>query len=231
MNSPEITKIYFLDIETVPNAPDYEALPENWKNLWSKKAYSLKINNSLDYNRAGIYAEFGKIICIGVGKIILKDGKYVAKIGTFHNFDEYELLKEFVSYASRWHENKAYLCAHNGYEFDFPYIIRRLLINKLQIPEILDCRFKEASQMPWLDTMHMWRFGDDKSFTSLELLCNCFGIESPKNDINGSMVWKVYWHENDLERIAKYCKNDIVALIKVFLALNSIDLEIDFEIV
>jgi uncharacterized protein YprB with RNaseH-like and TPR domain len=110
-----------------------------------------------------------------------------------------------------------YLCAHNGKEFDYPYLIRRILINGLEVPSILNLSGKKPWEVNHIDTMELWKFGDYKHYTSLELLATVFGISSPKDDINGSDVGRVYWQENDLQRIVKYCQKDVVTIVNLLL--------------
>lgn len=223
MISVELTKILFVDIETVPQFSKLEQMPENWQKLWDKKSKTLGFESAAEaYPRAGIYAEFGKIICIGMGIISKKNELKTAKIKTIYDDDEPTLLKKFSDFINKnLDSSQYYLCGHNGKEFDFPYIARRMLINNISLPQILNVQGAKHWETRFLDTMQMWRFGDYKSYTSLELLCACFGIETPKDDIDGSQVWSVYWNEHDLERIAKYCAKDVLSLQRVFLAMTS----------
>lgn len=216
--------ILFLDIETVPQCADYSQLPPNLATLWEKKAGQLaRLEKFADsegsepqtlYNRAGIYAEFGKIICISTG--ILRNGTLWIK--SFSGEDETQLLQAFSEFMSRLKEkNVTHLCAHNGKEFDYPYIIRRLLINGLPVPDMLDLAGKKPWEVNHLDTMELWKFGDFKSYTSLELLAAVFGIPTPKDDISGADVGRVYWEENDLPRIVTYCQKDVVTIVNILL--------------
>jgi len=224
MYKGSITGILFLDIETAPQRPDYDDLEMGYKELWDHKAKFLTRNPedtpaSL-YERAGIYAEFGKIICITCGFI---SHQGVLKIKSFYGDDEKMLLTEFAELLHKHYNTSQHLlCAHNGKEFDFPYLCRRMIINNLKIPSILNIAGKKPWENMLLDTMEMWRFGDYKSFTSLNLLATILGIPSPKDDIDGSQVWKVYWIEKDLDRIVKYCQKDVITLVKIFLRLNEL---------
>jgi len=214
----KIEDVLFLDIETTPAYSSYSELPDNYKKLWDKKAQHLfKSEDDTSeniYNRAGIYSEFGKIICISVG--IVKDGKLWLK--SFFDHDEFILLTEFAEMLKKsFYKPNQLLCAHNGKEFDYPYIGRRMLINGIKPPVILDLAGKKPWEVQLLDTMELWKFGDYKNYTSLELLAAVFGIASPKNDICGSDVAKVYWIENDLERIVEYCQKDVVTIVQIFL--------------
>ncbi|HEX2532638.1 MAG TPA: 3'-5' exonuclease [Chitinophagaceae bacterium] len=215
--------ILFLDIETVPQYPAYEELPEDWRELWGVKAQMLMRNRAEEteatvYERAGIYAEFGKIVCISVGCLKGEGEERKLILKSFFGHDEVKLLVDFSDTLQKWsRDSDKFLCAHNGKEFDYPYICRRMIINGIPIPEAL----KIAGRKPWeirhLDTMEMWKFGDFKSFTSLKLLAKVLGIPSPKEDIDGSQVHKVYWADGDLERIAKYCQKDVETLVQVLL--------------
>lgn len=218
--------ILFLDIETVAQYDGYDALPEDWRELWDIKAGTIGRNQpdaSPDdlYERAGIYAEFGKVICISCGCLQgPKDNrKFVIK--SYAGDDEQKLLTEFAEMLTKWGgEADKYLCAHNGKEFDYPYLCRRMIINGVTIPEAL----KIAGRKPWeirhLDTMEMWKFGDYKNFTSLKLLAKVFEIPSPKDDIDGSMVNDTYWKQKDLQRIVEYCQKDVVTLAQVLLRFH-----------
>ena len=176
------------------------------------------------YPKAGIYAEFGKIICISVGYLTQFDQNISLRIKSFAGQDEKALLSDFCELLTQnFNTNNHFLCAHNGKEFDFPYLCRRILINKLQMPSILDMMGKKPWEVRHFDTMQMWKFGDFKNYTSLDLLSEVFGIPSPKNDIDGSMIHEVYYKDNDLERIMKYCTNDVKSLVNIFLRMNGQD--------
>jgi len=217
-----IENILFIDIETVPMASQYDDLDENFKSLWDKKSVYLSKNDEDDpstlFERAGIYAEFGKIVCISAGRIQNDE----IKTKSYYSDNEKNYYKEFADDLSIFTRNipNLYLCAHNGKEFDFPFIIRRMIINQIPIPYILNTRNKNRYELPFIDTMEMWKFGDYKHFTSLALLCELFGIPTPKDDIDGSEVARVYYEENDLERIKQYCEKDVTALIEVYKRLD-----------
>jgi uncharacterized protein YprB with RNaseH-like and TPR domain len=219
-----INNILFLDIETVPQYPSYADLPEEWKSLWDIKAGYLIRNKEEEtfesvYPRAGIYAEFGKIICITCGIV---SGARTGKKISLKSFagEEKILLKEFAEMLRKWATNEPkYLCAHNGKEFDFPYLCRRMVINNIPIPPILDMSGKKPWEVSHLDTMELWKFGDFKSYTSLNLLAHTLGISTPKDDINGSMVWEVYWKEKNMDRIITYCQKDVVTVAQVLLRM------------
>lgn len=218
--------ILFLDIETVSQFETYHHLPEDWKHLWDTKAAGLIRNRETEtsetvYHRAGIYAEFGKIVCISCGCLqgTGEDRRLVIK--SFAGNDEKKLLAEFSEMVKKWSGDPTKsLCAHNGKEFDYPYICRRMIINGVPIPEALQIAGRKPWEIRHLDTMEMWKFGDYKSFTSLKLLAHILGIPSPKDDIDGAMVNAVYWIEKDLKRIAVYCQKDVVTLAQVLLRMH-----------
>jgi len=226
--------ILFLDIETVPQYPNFEMLSNKEKHLWSKKASHLISKNETAkeiYNRAGIYAEFGKIVCISTGFISEQNNKKEFRLKSFFGDDEKQLLISFADMLNtHYNKNKHYLCAHNGKEFDYPYIARRMLINGIKLPKILNISGLKPWEVKHLDTMDMWRFGDYKSYTSLDLLTAIFNIPTPKDDIDGSMVNKVYYQENDLLRIVTYCEKDVLAITQLLLKYRNENLLLNSEI-
>ncbi len=218
LNYISLEKILFLDIETVPMCSDYSGLPERFIPLWDKKAGYLKRDDedtpeSL-FPRAGIYAEFGKVVCISFGIYI----QGTLRIKSFYGDDEKQLLTEFANLLESKFSSKDFqLCAQNGKEFDFPYLARRMLINGIPLPEILDLAGKKPWEVSHLDTMELWKFGDFKNYTSLEVLAAVFDIPTPKDDIDGSQVGKVYWEDKDLDRIVTYCQKDVLTIVQLFL--------------
>lgn len=226
--------ILFLDIETVPEALDFNALDEEKKELWAQKSsYQRKDNITPEafYERAGIWAEFGKIICISVGYFKLQDDYKTFRIRTFKG-EEVQLLRDLKSLMeTHFGHAKHMLCAHNGKEFDFPYIARRMIIHGIPLPYHLDLFGKKPWEINHLDTMELWKFGDYKHYTSLKLMANILGISSPKEDIDGSMVRDVYYVDHDLERIVRYCELDVITTAQVFLRLRNEALLQNTEIV
>jgi 3'-5' exonuclease len=213
--------VLFLDIETVPAAQSFDDLNQLMKSLWEKKSKQFRTpDQSPDevYARAGIYSEFGKIICISVG-FIKEQSPVSLRLKSFYGDDEKSILSEFAAMLSKFSKNhrEAILCAHNGKEFDYPYIARRMIINGLTIPELLDNSGKKPWEVRLLDTMDLWKFGDYKNYTSLELLTTVLGIPTPKDDIDGSMVAGVYYGDKDIDRIARYCEKDVIAIAQVLL--------------
>ena len=214
LNNIQLQDLLVLDIETVSQKKSFDDLDEEWQELWARKAGALnnpEIVPSKIYDRAAIYAEFGKIVCIGLGIFHNIEGELHLKVKSIHGDDEKAVLQAFADLLnSKFNGPKHMLVAHNGKEFDFPYLCRRMLINGIHIPSILDVSGKKPWETNFIDTMELWKFGDYKNYTSLNVLAKCFGIPSPKDDIDGSMVGHTYWQQNDLERIATYCKKDIV---------------------
>ena len=220
--------ILFLDIETVPEKRSFSQLDDFRQKLFAEKTkYQRKDEFSPEdfYDRAGIWAEFGKIICISVGFFNNFDRDRTFRLKSFYGKDESKILIDFKSLLEKHFDGKHYLlCAHNGKEFDFPYLARRMIINNIAIPEKLNLFGKKTWEVAHLDTLEMWKFGDYKHYTSLNLLTNILGIESPKGDIDGSQVSQVYYEDQDLERIAKYCEKDTLAVAQVLLRFMNLDL-------
>jgi len=219
--------ILFLDIETVPSVSSFNDLNPIAQTHWEKKSRQIKNEEQSAaeiYDRAAIYAEFGKIICISAGFIKEKD-PFSFRLKSFYGDDEKDLLSQFSSMLNKFSRNReALLCAHNGKEFDYPYIARRMIINRIVIPEILDNAGKKPWEVKLLDTLDLWKFGDYKSYTSLDLLTSILDIPSPKDDIDGSMVARIYWDEHDTKRIVRYCEKDALAVAQVLLRFMNLPL-------
>lgn len=225
-----IEKVLFLDIETVPNASAWEDLPESEQKLWDKKTFVQRNEitaGDFYMERAGVMAEFGKIICISVGML---EKNELLKISSFSGHDEKKLLQEFGEIFNSPRLHNVILCAHNGKEFDFPWIARRFMINGMMPPLPFQMFGKKPWEIPHLDTMELWKFGDYKSYVSLELLAHVFGIPTPKDDIDGSMVAAIYHQEKDLARIVKYCEKDVLTLANVFRKMRQEGLLNKFEL-
>lgn len=210
----DLQNVLFLDIETAARVHNYEALDEPFKSLWDKKHRFYKDSSAEEqYSKAGVFAEFSKIICICVG--YFNDGKF--RLKSFYGDDEKEILLAFKALMDKhFGEPHHLLCAHNGKEFDFPFICRRMLVHGISIPAILRIQGKKPWEVQHLDTMELWKFGDYKSFTSLQLLAAVFNIPTPKDDIDGSQVGHVYHIEKNLERIKTYCEKDVVTVARLF---------------
>ena len=225
--------ILFLDIETVPQQQHFTDLDETAQLLWEQKTqYQRKEEFTPEefYDRAGIWAEFGKIVCISVGYFKMQGDLRTFRTTSFYG-DETKILKEFKQLLTGYFSGvKHLLCAHNGKEFDFPYIARRMIINGINLPYKLDLFGKKPWEIPHLDTMELWKFGDYKHYTSLKLLAHILGIPSPKEDMDGSMVKDVFYKEKDIDRIINYCELDVVTTAQVFLRLRNEELLSDEEI-
>lgn len=223
----KLEHILFLDIETVPQFADYDTLENPTKLLWEAKTkYQRKeaFTPKEFYDRAGIWAEFGKIICISVGYFKQKEDPRNFRVTSFYG-EEADILKDFKNLLET-HFNKSnhLLCAHNGKEFDFPYIARRMVILGIDLPEKLNLFGKKPWEVPHLDTLELWKFGDYKTFTSLSLMAHVLGIPSPKNDISGEQVRDVFYKEKDIDRIVAYCEKDTVTVAQIILKLRNQDL-------
>ena len=230
----QLEKILFLDIETVPQYPNFQDLSPEGQKLYDQKTKFLQKEGDAEsvYDRAGIYAEFGKIICISVGFVHeTRTGRQI-RLKSYYHDDEATLLKQFVNLLEeRYNTPYHILCGHNAKEFDFPYICRRLLINGMKLPNILNIAGKKPWEIAHLDTMELWKFGDYKHFTSLKLLTKVLGIPSPKDDIDGSEVAHVFYVENDIDRIITYCEKDVIAVAQIFLRLRREELLVKDEII
>lgn len=234
-----LDRILFLDIETVPEFRNYTELPESRKYFWNRKArtilkkpvedISLDELESTYFERAGIYAEFAKIVCISVGYFHSKSSNLSEfRVKSFASDLESEVLEGFKNLLDDYFNDPKIhqLCGHNLREFDVPVICRRMLINKVQFPKLLEIRGKKPWDLDYLiDTMELWKFGDWKAYTSLDMLAHIFNVPSSKDDIDGSLVGRVYWEEQNLERIVTYCEKDVKTTAQVWAALNLISLE------
>ena len=239
----DVTSILFFDIETVPATPQYSDLDERFQDLWHIKAGQILKKPKEEvtdedaigvYERAGIYAEFGKIVCISVG-IFRRDkatGELTTHFKSYASADEAELLTDFCAMINKSYSNpdRQFMCGHNIKEFDVPYICRRLLIHQMPAPKMFDI----AGKKPWetkhlLDTLELWKFGDNKNYTSIKLLTAVFDIPSPKDDIDGSQVGRVFYEEGDVERIARYCEKDVVAVMQLILKFKLMKMRLTID--
>ena len=221
----KMNNVLFLDIETVPQKEYWSEVPQLTQELFSKKtAYQRKEDISAEnfYERAGIWAEFGKIICISVAYFTSNMQERNLRVTSFSGNDEKELLIDFKKLLDT-HFNLAnhVLCAHNGKEFDFPYIARRMIVHQVELPSKLNLFGKKPWEVPHLDTMELWKFGDYKHYSSLQLLTSILGIPSPKDDIDGSEVANVYYKDKNLDRIVKYCEKDTIAVAQLLMRFNN----------
>lgn len=229
MSQIKLENILFIDIETVPIQYSYKELNQSEKELWDKKWFYIKDSTAEEhYSKAGIYAEFAKVICIGLG--FISEGKFRTK--TISGDNEKEILSEFSKLLHEYFNTKEhYLCAHNGKEFDYPFLCRRMLVNKMPLPKIMQLQGLKPWEVKHLDTMEMWRFGDVKNFTSLNLLAHIFNIPSPKDDIDGSQIAKVYYEDKNIERIKSYCIKDVITLARIYQSLKGLDVIKDNDII
>ena len=242
----DLYNVLFLDVETTPGKPDFEELNEEMQELWGIKCRTIlrKTQDELEYDeiaetyrtRAGIYSEFGKIICVSVGFLTRQAGSTepLLRLKSYTSHVEAALLDDFSELLTRHFNSpeKFALCGHNIKEFDIPYICRRMLVNQLPLPKMLDI----AGKKPWetkhlLDTMEMWKFGDLKNYTSLRLLAAVFDFPSPKDDMDGSQVGTIYWEERDLDRIARYCEKDVLATAQLYLKMKRLPILREEQIV
>jgi len=214
-------KILFFDIETVPLTYEFKDLEERAQGLWDRKTRFLQERDNLSpdelYEKAGIYAEFGKVVCISMGFVLQKEGETQIRVKSIANENEKILLQEYIDLLNSYYNSPDFLfCAHNGKEFDIPFLCRRILINGLKLPFILNVSGKKPWEIKHLDTMELWKFGDFKNYTSLDLLTYIFNIPTPKDDMDGSQVAKVFYEEKNLDRIIHYCEKDVIATIQLF---------------
>ena len=219
----QLENILFLDIETVPEQENFDNLDVDMQHLWEQKTqYQRKedFTASEFYERAGIWAEFGKIICISVGYFTCKGDIRNFRVTSFFGTEE-NILKDFSNLLNNhFNQSQHVLCGHNAKEFDFPFIARRMIINGIAIPQKLNLFGKKPWEVPHLDTLELWKFGDYKHYTSLKLLTKVLGIPSPKDDIDGSQVGHTYYIEKDIDRIVIYCEKDVIAVAQIFLRLR-----------
>jgi hypothetical protein len=233
MNKSSLDQILFVDIETVSGHADISALEERLRKQWERKSEFFqksddKNSDELYSERAAMYAEFGKIIVIGMG-FYAEDGK-VLRLKALYNTDEHRLLSEFTKILKKFDPEYLQLCAHNGKSFDFPYLSRRILINGLKLPEVLRLSGKKPWEINHLDTMEMWKFGDYRHYASLDLLAALFDIPTSKSEMDGSMVGEAFYKQGDLEGIAEYCLRDVEVTARIYLHLTE-QSNIEFEVV
>lgn len=236
MTQADLQKIMFIDIETVPQTQSLDGISVELAHLWEDKFRLIQKRMPEKYtdettpeeafqNSAGIYAEFGKIVCISVGFVYFVGNKMFFRTKSFAGDDEKALLEDFLTLISKFFQSKEHtFCGHNIKEFDIPYICRRLLIQGIKLPNVLNISGKKPWEIGFIDTLELWKFGDYKNYTSLKLLTAVFQIPTPKDDIDGSQVADVYYNQHDIQRIATYCQKDVVATAQVFLKLQAMPL-------
>ena len=223
----KLEDLLFIDIETVPGCANFADLDEKFQELWAIKARQLakmEPDPADIYERAGLHAEFGRIVCISIG--ILREtpeGRYTMRLKSFANTNEKQLLLALGSLLDTKFTGKSYcLCGHNIKEFDIPYLCRRMLVNDICLPTLVDCTGMKPWEVPHLDTLHLWRFGDTRSYVSLNLLAALFNITSPKSEMDGADVARVYYEEQDLEKISRYCEQDVITVAQLLLRFKSL---------
>ena len=239
MQSEHLTGVLFIDIETVPAFASFGSLPEGMQAEWERKARTLKHTDptelpaSLFTERAGIFSEFAKIVCISLGTLYRQGENWKIRLRSLAGHDEHKILSDFCSVIEKMNaaSKEIRFCGHNIKEFDIPFICRRFVINGLLLPHCLQLSGKKPWEVTHLDTMEMWKFGDNKNYTSLSLLAAVLGVPSPKSDMDGSMVGKTYWGDGNVQRISDYCIQDVLAVARVFLKLKSIPIQPEPEFV
>lgn len=229
MLSIPVNQILFLDIETVPICSQLSEMSDEMQQLWGYKFEQVKRRQQIAWpeeadeaygfaNGAGVFAEFGKVVCISVGFIYFQNNEPHFKVKSYASKDEKQLLMDFAAMSSNFLNSKdRYVCGHNVKEFDIPFICRRMLVHGLKLPAALQVAGKRPWETSFIDTLELWKFGDYKHYTSLKLLTALFGIPTPKDDIDGSQVAQVYYEEDNLQRIATYCEKDVVATAQLYL--------------
>ncbi|MGM9479336.1 3'-5' exonuclease [Pedobacter sp. GSP4] len=221
----DLHQVMVIDIETVPQYASFQDVPPHFQELWEQKThYQRNSDQSPEdfYEKAGIMAEFGKIICISLGIFNTENGETTLRIKSIFGDDEKMLLEQFSALLNNQSPTLMF-CAHNGKEFDFPYLCRRILVNGIEIPSQLQLSGKKPWEINHIDTMELWKFGDYKHFTSLNLLAAILNIPTPKDDINGAQVKQVYYEEKNLDRIVTYCQKDVITTAQVLLKFKGMD--------
>ncbi len=237
MQQIAIENLFFIDIETASGKQHFHLLDDEWKELWAEKVLkSLPPNKTAeDYYpmRAAILAEFAKVICISIGYFKKENNDWQLRIKSFYSENEPEILNGFIKTLQQLHSKNSrwIFTGHNIKEFDIPFLCRRMLVNNVSIPSYLDFQNMKPWETPVLDTLHLWRFGDYKHYTSLKLLAATLGVPSPKGDIDGSKVGEVFWTEKNLERIAKYCEKDVATVANVVLRFKNLPLLAEEQII
>jgi DNA polymerase elongation subunit (family B) len=232
-----LDQILFLDIETVSELDNFDRLDADLQKLWELKAsrfnparekeWTHDLAVSLYEQKAAIFAEFGRVVVISAAVLYLREGNWHLRTKSFTQESETELLQAFSQLLNEYadkHPGNFYLCGHNIKEFDIPYLCRRLIINGLRLPDLLNMSGKKPWETPLIDTMELWKFGDFKNFTSLELLARILGIPGPKDDITGADVGRVYWKEKDISRIAMYCEKDVATVAQIMMRFQGKEL-------
>ena len=237
MQQIAIENLFLIDIETVSGVPNFHLLNDEWKELWTEKILkSLPSDTTAeDYypKRAAILAEFAKVVCISTGYFKKENNQWQLRIKSFYSENEKQVLESFTKMLEQLHSKNSrwIFTGHNIKEFDIPFLSRRMLVNNITIPPYIDFQNMKPWDTPVLDTLHLWRFGDYKHYTSLKLLAATLGVPSPKDDIDGSKVGEVFWIEKNLERIAIYCQKDVATVANVILSFKNLPLLTEEQII
>lgn len=228
LKNGQLRNLLFIDIETVPQYSSHDQLPNEWQTLWNEKQQIYKnIEGSAaeNYlNRAGIFSEFAKVVCISLGyfhyqRELRAD---VFRIKTFAAENEKQLLMDFAKLIHDYFDaDKFQFCGHNIREFDIPFLCRRLMINHIPLPDMLDVSGKKPWELNDIDTLHLWRFGDHKNYTSLKLMAAALGIPSPKDEIEGKDICHEYWIKKNLEGIVHYCQKDVITVARLLMRFRN----------
>lgn len=237
MKKVQLDRLFMIDIETVSGVEHFHLLTDEWQQLWTEKiSRQLPLDTTAEEfypMRAAILAEFAKVVCISFGYFKKENNEWKLRIKSLCSVDEAQILMDFTETLEQLHTNKKRwtFTGHNIKEFDMPFLSRRMLVNNIEIPACMDFQNMKPWETPVLDTLHLWRFGDYKHYTSLKLLSAVLGIPSPKDDIDGSMVGKVFWEEKDLERISNYCQKDVVTVANIMLRFKGLPILRDDQLV
>lgn len=234
LENVKLHKILFIDIETVPQYPNLEAANETVQKLWEYRTARFRKDKEewtdaeYYFNKSGVYAEFGKIVCISVGFFSKneQDKEREFRVKSYYGEDEKTILEDFFNMLTKYFGDPTqhHLCGHNLIEFDVPFLARRCIIHRLPLPKILDISTLKPWEIPFLDTMRLWKFGDYRNYTSLHLLCSVLEIPTPKDDMEGKEVAGAYWEQNNLEGIKTYCQKDVVAVAQLILRFKGQEL-------
>ncbi|MBA2762960.1 MAG: 3'-5' exonuclease [Segetibacter sp.] len=230
-NIQSIFDLLLIDIETVPLEAANNLLPPEERKLFfdkiSKTVPEIEDEEEAYRRRAGIMAEFAKVVCISTGYFYEDTEKGASlRIKSICNVDEAVLLKEFLDLTNKFykHKRKFLFAGHNIREFDIPFLCRRMVIHQIPLPPYLHIYGAKPWEINMVDTMQWWKFGDYKNYTSLNLLANVLGIPSSKDDIDGSMVQDVYYKEKDIKRIVNYCQKDVVVVAQIIQRFKNLPL-------
>jgi predicted PolB exonuclease-like 3'-5' exonuclease len=232
-----ITKILFLDIETVGISKDYNSCEIEHPEIalqylkyfdWFQKRFPEdevltkrpELANFMFRRRSALVPEFAKIVCVSVSFVT---DKGEIKSQTFSGDDEKQVLLDSQTLLERCGKLGFYLCGHNLKNFDIPMLAKRMVINGLLPPSILPSYDTKPWEIKAIDTKEIWQFGSYTSIGSLDLMCTCMDIPSPKEgEITGEKVHDAYWIDGKLKEIAEYCERDVKVLVDVIKKLKEL---------